>query len=207
MFYHIRLCPSTSPSKPFLSDSQPREQLLQVQLRSFELEIGLEVFPRAWKFVDDGHHLKGLAYAYFLLIAFVEYYCKLLSLGDNRFVVDHLVLQHLSDDELLCAGILSLILFVQAAPKLLGKLCTSVDGVQHLGQPLEDNVDGEIVIVVPCLVHHRHEEVVSIVGPGRILLQVLRKSEDGQEERHLLLPHFEVRAIELRWPLGQTSGH
>ncbi|VFQ92297.1 unnamed protein product [Cuscuta campestris] len=166
MFYNIRLSPSISSSKPFLSDPQPREQLLQIQLRSFELEVGLEIFPRPWKFVDDGLHLEGLADAYFLFIAFVEDNRKLLSLGDNRFAVDHLVVQHLPDDELLRAGIFSLILFVQAIPELFGERCTGVDGVQRISQPLEDNVDGEIIVVVPCLVHHRHEGVVGFIGLG-----------------------------------------
>ncbi|VFQ59809.1 unnamed protein product [Cuscuta campestris] len=88
MFYNILPRPSISSSKPFLSDPQPREQLLQVQLRSLELEVGLEVFPRPGKFVDDGRHLEGLADAYFFFIALIEDYRKLLSLGDNRFAVD-----------------------------------------------------------------------------------------------------------------------
>ncbi|VFQ96956.1 unnamed protein product [Cuscuta campestris] len=68
-------------------------ELLQVRLSSFELEIGLEVFPRLWKFVDDGRYLKGLTNAYFLFIAFIEDCHKLLTLGDNRFAVNHLIVQ------------------------------------------------------------------------------------------------------------------
>ncbi|VFQ85755.1 unnamed protein product [Cuscuta campestris] len=166
MFYNIYLSPSTSSGKPFLSDLQPREQLLQIQLRSFELEVGLDVFPRPGKFVDGGHHLEGLADAYFFFIAFVEDYHKLLSLGDNRFAVDHLVVQHLPDDELLRSGIFSLILLVQAIPKLFCKLSTGIDGVQCISQPFKNNIDGEIVVVVPRLVDHRHKGVVGFIGLG-----------------------------------------
>ncbi|VFQ67320.1 unnamed protein product [Cuscuta campestris] len=135
--------------------------------------------------------------AYFLFIAFIEDDHKLFSLGDNRFAVDHFVLQHLPNDELLRAGIFSLILLVQAIPKLLSKLCTGIDGVQRLGQPLEDNIDGEIIVVVPRLVHHRHEGVVGFVGLGRILLQgkmlPISPSFDGRSSLEEMLESLRQR--------------